>query len=128
MTAGLTRSGLDPETAKHYASRAADPDAMRGPLNWYRALPFDARDRLGPVSVPTLYAWGTEDRFVTRAAAKRCGDYMAGGYRFVVLEGQSHWLPTAAAREIAPLLLEHLAAVAPAAGPAVSPAASPAVS
>lgn len=113
MAAELTRSGLDPETARRYASRAATAEAMTGPLNWYRALPLDARDPLGPVSVPTLYVWGAKDRFVTRAAAARCADHATGGYRFVALENESHWLPEAASGELAPLLLEHLAVTAP---------------
>jgi len=111
LAASLSRSGLDSETARRYASRAASAAQMTGPINWYRALPFDARDPLGAVSVPSLYIWGTKDRFVTRAAAQRCGDFVTGGFRFIALEGQSHWLPTSAAREVAPLVLEHLGSV-----------------
>ena len=43
------RIGLDADSARRYARRAATPGAMTGPLNWYRALPFDRRTRVGPV-------------------------------------------------------------------------------
>jgi pimeloyl-ACP methyl ester carboxylesterase len=109
LAANLVRSGLDPETAERYAARAAHAGAMTGPLNWYRALPLDARHPLGPVTVPTLFVWGDKERFVSRAAADDCARWVAGPYRFAPLPGRTHWLPTTAAGDVAPLLLEHLA-------------------
>ena len=47
-----------------------DPGALTGPLNWYRALPFDRRHPVGPVAVPTLFVWGDRDRFVTRGGRR----------------------------------------------------------
>ncbi len=40
----LVRMGLDPASADRYATRARDPDGLRGPLNWYRAMPFSMRE------------------------------------------------------------------------------------
>ena len=67
----LTRTGLDPASAERYALRARDPATLRGPLNWYRAMPLSLREPAGPVRVPTMFIWGNRDRFVTRAAAER---------------------------------------------------------
>lgn len=106
---GLERSGLDHATAQRFAARAAKPAAMTGPLNWYRALPLDGRRLPGPVSVPTLFVWGDRERFVTRRAAEACAQWVRGPYRFVPLAGRTHWLPTTAADELAPLLCDHLA-------------------
>ncbi|HEV3289754.1 MAG TPA: alpha/beta fold hydrolase, partial [Streptosporangiaceae bacterium] len=50
----LLRTGLDPASADRYAARARDPAMMRGPLNWYRAMPFSLREPAGPIRVPTL--------------------------------------------------------------------------
>jgi pimeloyl-ACP methyl ester carboxylesterase len=111
FVAQLVGSGLDGDSARRYARRAARPGAMTGPLNWYRAMPFGRRDRLGPVSTPTLFVWGEADRFVTRAAAERCARHVTGPFRFVPLPAGTHWLPSGSAGEIAPLLLEHLAGV-----------------
>jgi pimeloyl-ACP methyl ester carboxylesterase len=109
LATNLVRSGLDRATAERYSARAARPAAMTGPLNWYRALPLDAHRPLDPVSRPTLFVWGEKDRFVSRSAAEACGRWAAGPYRFVALPGRTHWLPTTAAEEIAPLLADHLA-------------------
>ena len=45
----LVRTGLDPASADRYAARARDPAVLRGPLNWYRALPFSLREPAGPI-------------------------------------------------------------------------------
>jgi pimeloyl-ACP methyl ester carboxylesterase len=111
FVAQMERSGLDGETARRYAARAATPGAMTGPLNWYRALPLSIGNRLGPVSTPTLFVWGARDQFVTQVAAERCARHAAGPYRFVPLAGATHWLPSGSAGEVAPVLLEHLARV-----------------
>jgi hypothetical protein len=58
----LVRTGLNPASADRYAARARGPAMMRGPLNWYRAIPFSLRDPAGPVRVPTLFVWGNRDR------------------------------------------------------------------
>jgi pimeloyl-ACP methyl ester carboxylesterase len=106
----LRRSGLDEQSARRYAARAASPSAITGPLNWYRALPLQHARPSTPLTVPTLYVWGRADRFVTRVAAERCGHHVAGPFRFVPLDGATHWLPSAFSTEVAPVLLTHLAA------------------
>ena len=110
MAEVLVRNGLDRESAERYAARAA-AGGMTGPLNWYRAVPFGTRNPIGPVEVPTLYVWGDWDSYVTRASAEGCAAQVRGPYRFVPLSGMSHWLPTAAADQVAPLVVEHLEGV-----------------
>lgn len=104
------RDGLDPESARRYAQRMQNPDGITGPINWYRALPLGARAPMPPIEVPTLYVYGDRDRYLTRYAAERTARYVSGPYRFEVLEGMSHWLPTGAADRVSVLLREHLAA------------------
>ena len=105
----LVRMGLDPVSAARYAGRARDPAGLRGPLNWYRAIPLRLREPVGPTQVPTLFIWGTRDQFVSRAAAELCGQYVTGPYRFAELGGASHWLPERAPDRVAALLAEHFA-------------------
>lgn len=104
----LVRTGLDPASADRYAARAQDPAALRGPLNWYRAMPLSLREAAGPVPVPTTFIWGNRDPFVSRAAAQLCGRHVTGPYQFTELDGASHWLPEQAADQVAALLAEHL--------------------
>jgi pimeloyl-ACP methyl ester carboxylesterase len=110
MEASLRRSGLDPESASRYAARFAEPGAMTGPVNWYRAVAFGARSPTPAVQVPSLYVWSDNDRFLTRKAAELTARYVTGPYRFEVLAGESHWLPTGAPDKVSRLLLDHLAA------------------
>jgi len=109
MRAALVHTGLDPGSAARYAARAADPAALRGPLNWYRAIPLGLRERTGPIEVPTLFMWSDGDRFVSRSAADLCSRYVSGPYRFEVLEGASHWLPEEVPERVAALLVAHFA-------------------
>jgi pimeloyl-ACP methyl ester carboxylesterase len=109
MRTALVRTGLDPGSAARYAARAADPAALRGPLNWYRAIPLGLRERTGPIEVPTLFIWSDGDRFVSRTAAELCGRYVSGPYRFEALEGASHWLPEEMPDRVAALLVAHFA-------------------
>jgi pimeloyl-ACP methyl ester carboxylesterase len=104
------KDGLDAESAHRYARRMHERGAMTGPLNWYRALPFGARHPMPAVEVPVLYIYGDHDRYLTRYAAERSARYVTGPYRFELLEGVSHWIPTAAPDHVAHMLLEHLAA------------------
>jgi pimeloyl-ACP methyl ester carboxylesterase len=106
----LERGGLDPENAARYASRFDDPARMTGPINWYRAMPSSFGDPTPDVdSVPTLFVWGDRDSYLTRPAAVATARHVTAPYRFEILEGAPHWLPTESAERIAPLLLEHLA-------------------
>lgn len=110
MRQALVRAGLDPASAARYAARAAHRGDMRGPVNWYRGLPFSLRRPVGSVDVATLFVRGTADRFIARAGAEACGRYVTGPYRYVALDGASHWLPEQASDEVAALLIEHLRA------------------
>jgi pimeloyl-ACP methyl ester carboxylesterase len=109
LTRSLQHSGLDADSAGRYARRAADPAAITGPLQWYRAMSFNLGQPIGPIATPTLLIWGHQDRFLTRAGAEASARFVTGRYRFVPLPGAGHWLPSGSVDEVAPLLLEHLA-------------------
>ena len=108
----MARDGLDPETAARYARRIVARGEITGPLNWYRALPFSMREPVPDVAVPSLYVWSDGDRYLTRAAAEATARHVLSPYRFEILTGMSHWLPSGAPDRVAPLLLDHLASVA----------------
>lgn len=107
----LERSGLDADLASDYVENLRSPGALTAAINWYRALPFDtaAIDRTGPVQVPTLYVWSTNDPFLGRRGAELCADWVTGPYRFELIEGASHWLPETEPHRVASLLVNHLA-------------------
>ena len=82
------------------------PGALTAALNWYRAMSRHDTDGLGPVTVPTTYVWGSEDLAFGRAVAEASGEYVDADYRFVPLEGVSHWIPD----EVPGVLADEIAA------------------
>ncbi len=106
---GMAAAGMADEDIEHYVARFPDEAAMQGALNWYRgADPADAAG-CGPITMETLYVWSTEDIALGRRAAEGTAAHIVGPYRFVELEGVSHWIPEEAPEELAELLLDHLA-------------------
>jgi pimeloyl-ACP methyl ester carboxylesterase len=107
----LCGGGLDRSDAEEYAAVLTEPGAMTAALNWYRAAEEDDLDDLPLVSVPTLYVWSSEDAALGESAAVASANFVAGRYRFVVLDGVSHWIPEMAPRALSRLLIEHLASI-----------------
>lgn len=111
----LTR-GLPPSSVERYAARMSEPGALTAALSWYRALPGEVRHpslQIGSIRVPTLYVWGARDPALGRAAAECAGRFVAGPYRFEVLQDAGHWLPETRPEQVATFLLEHLRASSP---------------
>jgi len=106
--AALHRDGLSHEAASRYAARICSPSSARGPIGWYRAMPLDWRRAVPAVDVPTLYAWGARDPYLTRAAADATARYVTAAFRFEVLEAAGHWLPENDAVRLGPVVLRHL--------------------
>ncbi len=101
-------SGLDGVAAARYLAALTAPGALTAALNWYRANDLEAVLSVGNVSVPTMYVWSTDDIALGRSAAEATARWVDGPYRFVELDGVSHWIPELAAGELNRLLLEHL--------------------
>lgn len=105
----LRRSGQVPDAAARDAARLADRDAVRGGVNWYRALPLASRrDVTGRVAVPTLMVWSDGDFAIGRPGPAASGRWVTGPYRFETLPGVSHWIPDEAPEALAELVLEHV--------------------
>lgn len=103
----LERSGLPPGWAGRYWATLSQPGALTGAVNWYRGIPF-SRPMAGPVPVPTTYAWGSGDRFLSRAAAEATARYVTGPYRFEALDGVSHWIPEQVPDTVTDLVLDRV--------------------
>lgn len=112
---GLLRSfGAPPEAIETGVALFADRDRLRAMLQWYRAIPLSipamARGRgvASACTVPTTYAWSTEDAALGRTAAEQTGAHVSGPYRFEVLPGLTHWLPEQAPEVVADLVLDRV--------------------
>ena len=109
LRAALVRSGLSPERADEHASALSEPGALNAAVNWYRAANPIEISRAGRITTPTLYVWGPGDVSLGRRAAEMTGRHVDGPYRFVVLDGATHWIPEERSDDLSRLLLEHLA-------------------
>ena len=103
-------SGLLPVHTQEYLAVLTQPGALTAALNWYRAMEGDDLDGLPLVRVPTLYVWSNGDAALGRPAAEASQEFVAAPYRFVVLDGVTHWIPEVAPQKLAQLLIAHLAA------------------
>lgn len=112
LRAMFAASGLGPdhEEIDVFVAAMREPGALTAALNWYRAMDPASFGAIGPVTVPTLFVWSTEDIAIGRAAAEACGSWVSGPYRFEELPGVSHWIPEGAPDALDRVLLEHLAA------------------
>jgi pimeloyl-ACP methyl ester carboxylesterase len=101
-------SGLGEADVEPYVEVLTQPGAMQAALNWYVAADISAVEGLGPITMPTLFVWSTEDPALGREGAEWTAEYVEGPYRFEVLEGVSHWIAEEAPDRLNVLLLEHL--------------------
>ncbi|UXA18070.1 alpha/beta fold hydrolase [Mycobacterium sp. SMC-4] len=100
------RSGPIPAT--DIAEFWREPGAATAALNWYRAM-FYRSSRTAKIGVPTLYVWSSGDPFLGRRAAELTERYVEGPYRFEILEGVSHWIPHERPRQVADMVISHIA-------------------
>jgi pimeloyl-ACP methyl ester carboxylesterase len=111
--AGLRRiyEALSASDRETYVGLFSDPELLTAGLNWYRANlgPDAVRTALGAVRVPTLQIWSDADIAICRDTAELTQEYMAGPYRFEVIEGAAHWLPELASTRVTELLRAHFA-------------------
>lgn len=103
-------AGLPAAAIAHYLSVLTEPGALTAALNWYRAMDSAAVRDMPPVAVPTTYVWSTKDLAVGQAAAQKCGEFVDAAYRFVILEGVSHWIPEHAPDQLTAAILDQLTA------------------
>ena len=104
---------IDGEAVDEYVRVLGSKPALGAALNWYRANIGDRTLQgppLGPVEVPTMFTWSDGDTALCIDGALLTEEYVAGPYRFEVLEGVSHWIPDLAPEAMSALLVDHLTA------------------
>jgi pimeloyl-ACP methyl ester carboxylesterase len=101
----LQASGLTEAESAPYLEALGTPEALRSALNWYRGASLSDIDGLGPITVPTLYIYGTADVALGPEAAHATGDHVQGLYRMVVVDGD-HWVPEHAPEVVNDALIE----------------------
>lgn len=102
-------AGVGADRVERYVAPMREPGALTAALNWYRALNWD--NLAGPVTVPTTFVWSDGDVAIGGTAARACADHVTGDFRFVTLEGVTHWIPEEAPAALAEAALARIRSV-----------------
>jgi pimeloyl-ACP methyl ester carboxylesterase len=103
----LARQGVPAVDVDVYCGALMDDGAIEGAMSWYRATGFNAGE-VPPVSVRTLYVWGSDDATVGRRAAELTKEYVTGPYRFEEIAGAGHFVVDQYPDKVSALLLAHI--------------------
>lgn len=92
---------------QRYRDAWAQPGAMTGMINWYRAImrlrPVPKSTRVKP---PTLIIWGKQDAYLKHDMAGKSLRYCDDG-RLVMIDDATHWVMQDAPEQVNDLLIEH---------------------
>jgi pimeloyl-ACP methyl ester carboxylesterase len=100
-----------PEQRDEYLAVFAEPGALTAALHWYRAIGASlgsGEAATGPVAVPTLFAYGSREFWVTEDALVRQRALVTGPYRERELDA-GHFLLEERPDETVAAVLAHLA-------------------
>lgn len=99
-------AGLPEDEVEHYVARMREPGMSTAALSWYRAM--ESAADFPVTQVPTTYLWSTGDLALRRRGAELCGEFVDADYRYVELDGVSHWIPDEAPDAVADAVLERI--------------------
>jgi pimeloyl-ACP methyl ester carboxylesterase len=85
-----------------------DPATLTAALGWYRAMRAEDSLMLPDVPVPTTYLWSNADIALGPDGARLCASHVTGPYRYVELDGISHWIPDQAPDALAEAVADRL--------------------
>ncbi|OFE15325.1 alpha/beta hydrolase [Humibacillus sp. DSM 29435] len=102
----MVGGGLPAEDVERYAAHLARPEALTGPINWYRAA-RSSHVRAHRVTVPSTYVWGNRDFALGPLAAQLTREHVTGPYEFVELTA-GHWLPEKRPEECAAAIVSRV--------------------
>jgi len=103
--------GFTAEDIQLYKQAWAQPDAITGMLNWYRAVRKTRPARLASprIQVPTLLIWGKRDAVFEPEIAQKSIELCDDGC-LAYIDHATHWVHHDAAEEVNRLLIEWLKA------------------
>lgn len=89
----LRGSGMTTEQLTAFDTEIVVAGALRGGLNWYRALPLATHRDLTKVRVPTTLVWSEDDIALGRKQADTSAAHVNADYDMIIVPGATHWIP-----------------------------------
>ena len=98
--------GMTDDDIGRFRDEIVEDGVLPTALNWYRAMPMmDPRLARRKVTVPTTMVWSDEDVALVRWGPENSDRWVEAPFRFVELNGISHWIPTQAPEQLADAIL-----------------------
>lgn len=100
-------------TIEEYLKVFAEPGALTGVINWYRATDAHRKALDGtslefaPITIPTMLVWGSRDIAVKRLAVDLARPLIEGPYEYVELDA-GHWLVAEESELISQLIVRQI--------------------
>ncbi|HEY9566368.1 MAG TPA: alpha/beta fold hydrolase [Nocardioides sp.] len=105
----LGSAGMTREMLQTYHREIVEYGALRGGLQWYRALPHAHPRVLGNrIAVPTTMVWSDGDTALGRRGAELSERHVDAPFELQVLEGVSHWISDEAPEVLAEIVCERI--------------------
>lgn len=105
----LRKGGMTEDDVARFRREIVEAGALPYALNWYRAIPLsDPRSTRKRVTVPTTLVWSDGDAALGPWGPEHTAEWVDAPYRFVVLPGVSHWIPTQAPDQLADAILDRV--------------------
>lgn len=99
----LRDGGMDDDLISRYEKEMIEEDALKGGINWYRAMLFFGR--APHITVPTTHIWGDHDVSLERKGAEYSEKYVDSRYRLEIIKNGTHWLPDQSPEQLSKLLI-----------------------
>ena len=107
----LMRSwGMDGEMLERMHREIVADGALRGALNWYRAMFLGSMGSFATVRVPTTLVWGDADATIGPVTARRTKRFVDAPYRFVQIRGANHFPPEERPGDVADAIVDRVRA------------------
>jgi pimeloyl-ACP methyl ester carboxylesterase len=103
--------GMDDAMLERFDREMIGDGALRGGLNWYRALPLGASHVFSNVRVPTTYLWSDQDVTMSASMAQRSERYVDAPYEFITLTGVKHFIPNERPDDVADAIIKRVQSV-----------------
>jgi pimeloyl-ACP methyl ester carboxylesterase len=105
----LLKGGMSKDDVARFRSEIVDDGALPTCFGVYRAVPLtDPRILSMRITAPTTVVWSTKDVALGRWGAEHSEEWVDAPFRFVALDGVSHWIPTEAPDALADAVLERV--------------------
>ncbi len=101
--------GLSEDRRNRYREAWAQPGAITGMINWYRAFfrrTGFKKEKASLIGVPTLMVWGKKDPYLSYAMVQPSLDRCSNS-RLVTFENASHWVMVDEPDKVSQCLIEH---------------------